>query len=170
MNFFILCILFFISSLAYSQDLYVYKDTVNNFSIGIPVGWRYGASKDYPTIKLFAYRIATDSIDKSRESFNINIFNSSNSNFEDAYSDFISSINKVKGFKIIDSGNVNLNGRHYKLLIENHENQFAQLSMSNYVFMTFKDKKCYILTMVTVAESFDLYKPLFEKIAYSLNL
>jgi hypothetical protein len=170
MNLFILCILFFISSLTYSQDIYLYKDTVNNFSIGIPVGWGYGSSKDYPTIKLIAYRIATDSIDKPKESFNINIFNSSNSNFENAYSDFVSSINKAKGFKIIDSSSINLNGIQYKWLIENHENQLAPLSMCNYVFITFKDKKCYILTMVTVADSFNSYKPLFDKIAYSLHL
>jgi hypothetical protein len=132
--------------------------------------WQYGKMKDYPTIKLAAYQIIPDSANKSKENFNINIFNSSNSNLEAAYSNLIAGISKAKNFRIVDSGSVNINGSNYKWLIETHENTLSPISMFNYDFITLKDKKCYILTLVAVADSFEQYKPLFEKIAFSLKI
>lgn len=42
--------------------------------------------------------------------------------------------------------------------------------MHNYDFVTVKDGKTYILTLVTLSNSFEEVKPLFDKIAGSLIL
>jgi|ERR1700722_833313 len=170
MKYFFICISLLISILSHSQDIVIYKDTSNNFSIGVPIGWRYGLSKNFPSIKIIAQQTTPDSSDKLLVNYNLNIYNSSNSTFENAYDDFILSINKAKNFKIIDSGNTVINGINYKWIIETHENNLSPINMCDYVLMTYKDRICYILTLVAPEKKFEKYKPLFNKIAYSLIL
>src|SRR6266550_7141590 len=130
---------------SYSQDLAVYKDTINNFSIGIPVGWRYGIPKNFPSIKMFAQQTQSNS-SKLFVNYNLNIYNSSHSTPERAYEEFITSISEAKNFKIIDSSNAVINGINYNWIIETHENSQAPITMCDYVFMTFKNDTSYILT------------------------
>lgn len=163
-------ILFFISSIdCSSQELVVYKDTVNNFSIGIPVGWRYGTLKNIPSIKIFAQEVATGS-DKFVGNYNLNIFDSSDSTFENAYGTFITSLSSAKHYHLIDSGNAVINGTKYNWIIETHENSQTPIKMSNYDFMTYKNGTSYILTLVAPESDFEKYKELFDKVANSLKL
>ena len=163
-------LLLLISIYSDGQDLVEYKDTINNFSIGIPIGWRYGVLKNYPSIKIFAQQVQKDTSNKLFVNYNLNIYNSSDSTFENAYTDFISSISQAINSKIIDSGNTVINTTRYEWIIEGHQNKLAPISMRNYVFMTFKKGVCYVLTMVAPEKEFDLYKNLFDKIAGSFKL
>ena len=55
------------------QSFVVYKDTVNHFSINIPVGWKYGINKNYPTVILLAQKTPLSPADTVRDNFNINV-------------------------------------------------------------------------------------------------
>ena len=67
----------------------------------------------------------------------------------------------------IDTGAITFNGIKFKWLIETHQNEGNNLRMHNYDFVTLKNDKTYILTMVTFSYAFDTVKPLFDKIASS---
>ena len=79
------------------------------------------------------------------------------------------SIQSTKNFKLIDSGNITIKKKEYKWLIESHENQFAKISMNNYVFVTNKNHKTYILTFVAFSNNFLNSKAQFYKIATSFD-
>jgi PsbP len=154
---------------SYSQELVIYRDTVNMFSIGIPIGWRYGTLKDIPSIKLFAQE-ATAGSNGLFANYNINIFGTADSTFEMVYSNFLSSLSNAKDFQLIDSGNVAINDRSFKWIIETHENKQAPIKMCNYDLITYKDRKAYVLTLVAPDKVFEAYKGLFAKVAHSLKL
>jgi hypothetical protein len=167
----IISLIVLIPALCKSQELATYKDTVNNFTIGVPVGWIYGILKNVPTIKIFARQFKPDSIDHSYANYNLNIFQSHDSSFDNAYATFISGISEAKKFIIISSGELSINEVIYRWIQETHENNnLESLIMKNYVFMTYKNGLSYILTMVVPEKRFDTLKPLFDKIAASLRL
>jgi len=165
----IVVLILFFSLGSYSQDLVPYKDTINLFSIGIPVGWRYGISKDYPSIKLFAQEAVAGS-DGLLANYNINIFSTSDSTFDKVYTSFIQSLRSTKNFQLLDSGNATINEIRYRWIMETHENSQAPIKMCNYDFMTYKNRTAYILTFVAPQKVFDRYKKLFDKVANSLRL
>jgi hypothetical protein len=162
---------FLIPILCKSQELAIYNDTVSNFSIGIPVGWTYGTLKNVPTIKIFARQTQPDTIDHLFANYNLNIFQSHDSSFDNAYATFISGISVAKKFNVIGSGQITINEIDYRWILETHENSnLESLIMTNYVFMTYKNGLSYILTMVVPEKRYDTFKPLFDKIAASLKI
>ncbi|WP_153798508.1 PsbP-related protein [Foetidibacter luteolus] len=155
---------------ASGQSFVTFKDTINHFSINIPTGWKYGVNKNYPAIKLLAYRTPLSKADTSRDNFNINIIETPNKNLDKTFEDFLKYLPDAKNFKLIDRGDTTFNGKKFKRLIETHKNEGSDIQMHNYDFVTFKDGKTYILTMVTFSYAFDTVKPLFDKIASSFIL
>lgn len=147
-----------------------YKDTVNHFSINIPIGWQYGLSKNFPKLKLLSYRTPSNQLDTSRDNFNINIVETPGKTLDSTFPTFLKYISNSKDFKIIKLGDTTLNGRTYKWLIETHKIENNGIQMHNYDFVTLKDGKTYILTMATFSSYFDVVRPLFDKIANSFLL
>jgi hypothetical protein len=153
-----------------AQSLVNYKDTINHFSINIPTEWKYGVNKNFPDIKLIAYRTPLSKSDTARDSFNINIIETPSKNLDKTFADFLQSISNGKDFKLIDTGNTTFNGMEFTWLIETHKNKGNDVQMHNYVFLALKNGKTYILTMVTFSYAFDVVKPLFNTIASSFTL
>jgi hypothetical protein len=151
------------------QSFITYADTINHFSINIPTGWKYGVNKNYPQL-FIAYRTPLNQSDTSRDNFNINVIETPNKNLEKSFSDFLKYLPEAKNFQLIDKGDTALNGIKFKWLIETHKNANSDIQMHNYVFVTLKDGKTYILTMITFSRAFDTVKPLFDKIAGSFIL
>jgi hypothetical protein len=147
-----------------------YKDTINHFSINIPTGWKYGLNKNYPAIKLLAYRTPLSQSDTSRDNFNINIIETPNKDLNKTFADFLKYLPDAKNFKLICTGDTTFNGITFKWLIETHKNDNNDIQMHNYDFVTLKNGKTFILTMVTFSNSFNIAKPLFDKIVSSFLL
>lgn len=168
----IIFVLFFIifSAISDAQSFVNYKDTINHFSIDIPVGWRYGASKNYPSLKLVAYRIPISNTDTSKDNYNLNIIETPNLDLNKTYFSFLKSLKTTKNFKLIDFGDIIINDKEFKWLIETHKNENDQIQMHNYDFVTYQNGKTYILTLVTFSNRFEFTKPIFGKIANSLIL
>jgi photosystem II reaction center protein PsbP len=167
----LLLILFTVVTIqASGQSFVTYKDTINRFSINIPTGWNYGVNKNYPAIKLLAYRTALSKSDSSRDNFNINIIETPGKNLDKTFSDFLRYLPDAKNFKLINKGDTTFNGLKFKWLIETHKNENNDKQMHNYDFVTLKDGKTYILTMITSSYDFDTIKFLFAKIASSFTL
>ncbi len=165
----ILLLTFFIFR-AHGQSFVNYKDTINRFSIDIPAGWKYGVNKSYPDIILLAYRIPISKADTSRDNFNINTIKTPNKDLDKTFADFRKYLPAAKDYKLIDTGAATFNGMKFKWLIETHKDDNNNLQMHNYDFVTFKNGKTYILTMVTFSYAFDSVKSMFDKIASSFVL
>src|SRR5258706_4379042 len=121
-----------------AQGFYNYTDTLNKFSIDIPVGWKYGTNKNFPNLKLLVFYQSKDSADLKRDNFNINIFEPVRKDLENAFSSLLQGIQSAVNFELIDTGNIAIKGREFKWLIERHDNQFTKVSMHNYTFVTFQ--------------------------------
>lgn len=152
---------------AHGQSFVNYKDTINRFSIDIPTGWKYGVNKNYPDIILLAYRTPVNKADTIRDNFNINTINTPKKNLEKTFVDFLTYLPDAKDYKLIDTGSTTFNGIKFKWLIETHKNESNNLQMHNYDFVTLKNGKTYILTMVTFSYTFEAVKPILDKIASS---
>ena len=153
-----------------AQSFVTYKDTINHFSINIPTGWKYGVNKNYPAIKLLAYRTPLSKSDTARDNLNINIIETPDKNLDKTFADLLKYLPDAKNFKLIDKGDATFNGIKFKWLIETHQNENNDIQMHNYDFVTLKDGKTYILTMITFSYAFDTVKSLFDKIASSFTL
>jgi len=143
-----------------------YKDTINRFSIDIPAGWTYGINKSYPELIL----LALSNSGTPRDNFNINTINTPTKTLDKSFSDFVRYLPDAKDYKLIDTGSTTLNGTNFKWLIESHNTGTTNLQLHNYDFLTLKNGKTYILTMVTSSNTFEAVKPLFDKIAGSFVL
>ena len=169
MKYLLLVILMFGFSLTgQSQELAFVRDTLNGFEIGVPIGWRYGVPTDN-SVDFVAIRQKEDDEDIPRENYNINMVYREQTSTEKTFKQFLKSIGETAGFKILDKGDITVNGTKYKFLIETHKNKISKEDMHNYVLFTNKDGKILILTMVTISSNFDTYKDLFDRIASSLK-
>jgi len=152
------------------QSFISYRDTINHFSIDIPVGWKYGVNKDYPTIILLAYRTPTGPKDTARSNFNINVIETPTKTLDKSFADLLKYFSDAENYKLIDTGDITINGLKFRWLVETHKNDKSDIQMHNYDFVTLKNGKTYILTLVTFSYAFDTDKPLFNKIASSFKL
>ncbi len=150
------------------QELVTIRDTVNHFEIGVPVGWRYGIPAD-KSLTFMALRQKLNDQDVPRENFNLNILHRDEANLNKSYGEFLESIGKADGFKIIEQGEKVIKDRKYKYLIETHKNRISREDMSNYVLFANNNGEILILTMVTTSEHFETFKSLFDSIAQSLR-
>jgi len=146
---------------------FIFKDTINHFSIVIPDGWHYGVSARYPGLKVIAYRDSGDTANPAHENLNLNILQKENSSLDKEYDKLISALSAGNDLNVVESGTITINGQPYKWFIDAHQKP-AQLS--NYVFLTYKEGKTYILTFTTVSESFSKYRSLFHDVAVTLVL
>jgi hypothetical protein len=154
-----------------TASLVPFQDTVNHFSIGIPDGWRHGVNKNFPSIKLIAFRSPADTSDHPRENFNLNVIEKRiNSSLEKEFHKLLAAEQSTGDFTLLENDSVSIHGQPFKWFVETHNNPDASLSMSHYVFVTYKDERTYILTFVTVTEAFKKYRPLFTRIAETLVL
>lgn len=167
---FLLTFLIFVSikTVSFGQELAILQDTVNNYQIGVPVGWKYGVPADR-SLALMAFRQKQTEEDVPRENFNLNILRSDEISLDATYKKFLESIGTAEGFTIIEQGDTVINDRKYKYLIESHKNKYSKEDMHNYVLFTNREGTILILTMVTISPNFETYKALFDKIALSLH-
>ncbi len=165
---FLFLFIYLLPSIGISQELIAISDTTNGFEIGVPTGWKYGIPKD-KSLAFIAISQKTESNIAPRENFNINIVNVEGISAESSYQIFLKSIGKAEGFKILEEGEIKINGTTYKILIETHKNHLNQEDMHNFVVFTNKEGRSLILTMVTTSLRYKEYEPLFTKIMKSLK-
>ncbi|SIT92251.1 hypothetical protein [Pontibacter indicus] len=163
-----LLILVSIKTVSFGQELAILQDTVSNYQIGVPVGWKYGVPADR-SLALMAFRQKQTEEDVPRENFNLNILRRDEKSLDATYKKFLESIGTAEGFTIIEQGDTVINNRKYKYLIESHKNKYSKEDMHNYVLFTNREGTILILTMVTISPNFETYKALFDKIALSLH-
>ena len=169
----VLIILFTISFIQVNAQKFVqHKDSVNRFSIFIPAEWKYtGEEKQWPGIIFSATRVPVGKTDRARDNFNINVINTPKKDLEKTFSDFLKYLpGGIANYKLIEKGDITLNGRKFKWLVETHDSGLKDTTEVNYDFVTVRGGKTYILTMVTYSYHYDIIKPVFDKIAGSFIL
>jgi hypothetical protein len=163
----LLIIILLISINSFSQSFTEFKN--DNLKIEFPETWIVLPKEKMPQLALVAYRKPENSVDRAQVTININIINIPNSSLDKTYSDLVDSISEVENFKLLKNGNVDISSQPFKWLIESHSNyKDKNQQMHNYVFVTYKNDKAYILTMASFSEVFDTYKSIFDKISKSL--
>lgn len=150
---------------ANGQSFLNYKDSLNHFSINIPIEWKYQATKEQTGVVLLAHRTPSGKSDTSRQSININIINTPTKNLDKTFADFLKHLKSTQNCKLISIGDTTLNGTKLKWLIETYD--LSDIQMHDYALVCVKDGKTYILTMISFSRTFDTVKPLFDKIASS---
>ncbi|MEO5888670.1 MAG: hypothetical protein ABIQ31_00395 [Ferruginibacter sp.] len=172
MKYLLIILIIFGFTNCYSQFASIgqYKDSINGFAINIPVGWRYGVNKSYPDLQLLAYRSPVDTSDQPHENFNINIFKKENSSLNREYEKFINAQKSTNDFNLKEADSIVIHGQLFKWIIETHKNEVNAEPMNNYVFLTYKSGKTYILTFAAYSKSFQKYRQLFYQIANTLIL
>lgn len=159
-------IVFLISMNSFSQSFTEFKN--ENFKIEFPNTWLVLAKEKMPQLALVAYRKPENSVDRSQVTININIINTPNSSLDISYARLVDSIRDAENFKFLKDGNTDISGQPFRWLIESHTNQIDKSQqMHNYEFITYKNGKTYILTMVAFSEVFEIYKSIFDKISKS---
>jgi hypothetical protein len=152
------------------QSFVTYQDTINHFSISIPVGWKYMFPQKYPSIKLMVYRTPDSPTDTTRDTYNLNILHTPNLSLDETYAKFLTSLQGADSFNLIDSGDTTINGNTFKWLLETHTNQIGKMQMQNYVLVTYQHNKSYILTFATFSNRFEIVKSIFDTISGSFFL
>lgn len=148
------------------QDFSDYTDTTNHFSISIPNGWEYGTMKDFRNLKLIARSPLSNKHDTTNVNFNVNIFDSPVKNLEETFEEYTKNL-EAKELEFIEKGDIIVNGREFKWLIETHINTLAEVKVKNYSLVTLKDGKVYMLTLSSFLHTYEFYKSLFDKIVNS---
>jgi hypothetical protein len=154
----------------FPQDLFNYRDSINQFSIGIPQGWQYQISKTTePGVKLFVSRPKLNDEEKFVENFNVNIVPFPNSNLEAAYIDLKANISQRKGYVFVSEGDTNFGGKKFKWHLEKHTNSQTGQPMEALILIGYKEDKGYMVTLATIQDAYPKYQTLFEKIAGSFT-
>ena len=153
------------------QNLILYTDTTNHFSIGIPSAWEFKAAKTIgPGIKLIVNRPNEKDSEMFVENFNVNVIHFPNSNIEMAYSDLKDNISKRKGYEFISESDTIINGMKYKWHLEKHANVQTSQPMMALIILGYKNDNGYMVTLATSEQSFPRYYTLFKKIAGTFGL
>jgi hypothetical protein len=159
-------IIFLISINSFSQEFTEYKN--DNFTIQFPESWVVIPKEKMPQLALVVSRKPDNSADKAQVNININSIDTPDSSLDKMYAVLIKSLSAADNFKLINSGTTDISGQPFKWLIESHTNyKDINQKMHNYVFVSYKNGKTYILTMVAFSEVFDNYKSIFDKISKS---
>jgi hypothetical protein len=167
---FILFAIFLLSISAACQELSLYRDSSYRFEVGVPAGWKYGKPKNYPELLFISIRNPVDTTEKFVENFNVNVVNEANSNIDTAFTHMLNFNRKTNDFQVLKQGVKNIDGQPFKWVISTHTNKYNNQLMYNYVLLTYKDAKAYIVTFVSTPKNFDTYLPFFERIAETFRL
>jgi hypothetical protein len=168
LNFLVSLSALFFAVTGYSQTLTEFKDTINGFSIGVPVGWTYKVPTDPATIKLMVWAPA-DSSKKIRENFNINIVDEPGINIDTVKRKLLFYLAASKDFQLIDSGSNYSNGQTIFWLDEHHRNFSTNDLMFSSAFVIYDNGKAYIFTAVGDQLLAAKIKPLFHQIGETLK-
>jgi len=152
----------------HSQGFIEFRDTVNGFSVGIPIGWTYNVPSNLPSIKLMA-GVPEDSPRTVRENFNINIIEEPNSDINTIRNKFLVYLNDNNDFRLIDSGSNYIEGQQILWLDETHRNSENNLPMFSSVFIIYNNDRAYVLTAGGHQPLTTQLKPLFHQIGSTLK-
>ena len=149
-----------------SESLVTFKDA-DRFEIGVPSGWQYGPGQGLP---LVAQRKAAGAEDKSFQSFNVNIINKKTpSSVDREYEKLIGYLQSTNNFQLQEQGAITINGQPCRWFVENHKNDIDRTTLTcNYVFITYKNNRTFIVTFVVPPTDLPKYRPLFDKIMGTL--
>lgn len=160
-------ILLLISVISFSQSFTEFQN--DDFKINFPKNWILPPKERMPKLAFVAYRKPQSLTDKAQVSINLNIVSTKKNTLEKTFLNLVNSLSESENFEMIENGKKNISNQPFRWLIESHTNSLDKSQkMINYVFVTLKDDKTYILTMASFSEVFEDYKSVFDRIANSL--
>jgi hypothetical protein len=171
MRILLLFILWFWGFKSFSQELILYSDTLNGFTIGMPQGWIVQTSKTTGSgVKLFVREAIADEKKEFLANYNVNLVPIPNSNIDSSYVSLKASVNKRSGYQFISEGDTTIEGVKYRWLLEKHANSVTTELMSALILLGYKNGTGYMVSFVTGESLYPKYELLFKRIAATFRL
>ncbi|RZM07335.1 MAG: hypothetical protein EOO88_51935 [Pedobacter sp.] len=166
----LILLLFLLNDEAQAQNIALYKDSINKFEIGMPIGWNYQVINDPSTsIKLTVSRPKKDSTDFFTENYNVNVLLLPNQTLDACYSEMMKSISTRAGFRLISQGDTTIRYMKYKWLTQSHTNQATGTAMTAYIYLAYDSTFAYMITFAATTSSFSNYEVLFRQLSASFH-
>lgn len=146
-----------------------YTNSENEYTLQFPERWQ--VERNFMGLDAFA---ASPSIDQNENRSEANISVQSSSlkkeyTLNEFYSENVTPLSSgLTDFKILETGNVLLNGVRGKMILYNHSTQEG-LKLRVKQYFVVNDHKGYIITGSSIANEFDRYTPMFESTAKTLR-
>ena len=141
-----------------SESLVTFKEA-DRFEIGVPSGWQYRPAQGLPFVA-----------QHQPASFNVKIINKKTpSSVDREYAKLIGYLRSTNNFQLLEQDTITINGQLFRWFVETHKNDIdGTTPISNYVFLSYKNDRTYIVTFALPPADLPKYRPLFDKIARTL--
>ena len=138
-----------------AQELVPFADSVDHFVISVPKGWKYQSAPGSGTICFAAYQPVADGGAKVRVNFNINVITGKkNSSIGREYRRLMGALLSAGDMTVTGKDSITIHGQPWLTFTDTHPNTVdgQDISMGEYVMVTYKEETTYILTFGTGAE------------------
>lgn len=153
-----------------AQSFYIYRDSVDNFSIGVPETWKYQATPDSPSLKITGVNVASMVEKRVPDNFNVAIFKHPGLNVDSAFSllQRMTKGNRLQAVK--DTGTYWVNGVKMRWFEDMHEVPGRHDTLCGSYFIVYRKDKVYLITGITRFSRSEQSRELFHQIAQSFQL
>jgi hypothetical protein len=165
----LICCFLILPFFANGQEFTHYRDTLHNFAVGVPKGWKIWQHTQVPAVKFLAQRVWADSSRQAPENFNVSILPKPGSHVDKVVKDLLNYTSHNPFFKLIDSGSIVSNGKRVVWLDEMHLEVNVPDTFFSSIFIAYTDNKAYLLTATTVLPFAGVYAPLFHQVGGSFQ-
>ncbi|NLR61120.1 hypothetical protein HGH93_23670 [Chitinophaga polysaccharea] len=155
--------------ISYGQELTSYRDTVHNFSVGIPAGWEVMQAPKSSPVKLLAGRISADSTHRMPEKFNVTIIDAPRSNLYAEVKKLLNYTRHNPYFKLVDSSTIVNKGKRLFRMDEIHQEPNIPDTFFASIFVSYTNNKVYLLTASTLLPFSAGFRPLFHQVGASFK-
>jgi hypothetical protein len=153
-----------------AQSFYIYRDSVDNFSIGVPETWKYQATPDSPSLKITGVNVSSMAEKRVPDNFNVAIFRHPGLNVDSALLllQKMTKSNRLQAVK--DTGTYWVNGVKMRWFQDMHEVPNLNDTLCGSYFVVYQKGRVYMITGITRLSRFEQSRDLFHQIAQSFEL
>jgi hypothetical protein len=155
-------------AVAQAQELTSFRDSVDHFTIGVPKGWKYQSAPGSKSVCFAAYLPVAPEGTKVRTNYNINVITGKrNSSIGREYRRLMNALLSAGDMTVTGRDSITIHGQAWLTFTDTHPNMVAgqNISMGEYVLVTYKEETTYIITFGTSAERLAKDIVLFRQIA-----
>jgi hypothetical protein len=171
MRYFFLCSLLLLQVVVtHAQLLYPYKDTTNDYYIGLPEKWRYWRITDNPNVTMMARDDSplADSSKQFADNINVAIMKYPGIEVDSAFF-YLAAATSPNRLEILDTGSYVVNGKKMLWLDDVHIGGHQNDTLSASMFVVCSKDKAYLITCTSTAVRFPTKRALFHQMAQTFK-
>lgn len=170
MRYFFLCSLLLLQIVTQAQLLYPYKDTTNNYYIGLPEKWRYWTITDNPNVSMLAKDVSsvTDSSKQFPDNINVTIVSHPGVDVDSAFI-YLTTATSLSRLEMLDTGSYIVNGKKMLWFDDVHIGGPNKDTLSASDFIICSNNRACIITCTSTAARFPGKRELFHRVAQTFK-